>query len=97
MNDLMETKVLSAWYFVTDPRTNNKTRARTFNDVVIEPLGMKIISITNLGLVTIGFNQEFIKQDVKKIDSRILMVTLKPHPEADPSKLSFSWNCTSFN
>ena len=97
MNDLMETKVLSAWYFVTDPRTNKKTMARTFNGVVTEPIGMNIISISNLGLVTIEFDQEFIKQDIEKIDDRILILTLKPHLDADPSKLRYTWNCTLFN
>ena len=71
--------------------------ARTFYGNVTEPMGMKIISINNLGLVTIEFNQELVKRDIKRIDDRILILTLKPHPEADPSKLSFSWNCTNFN
>ena len=60
-------------------------------------MGMKIKSIDNLGLVTIEFDQEFIKQDIEKINSRTLILTLKPHEYADTSKLGYSWNCTLYN
>jgi hypothetical protein len=64
-------------------------------------LAAKISSVTNLGIVTVIFNddiypiQNFTKQEY--FNDTILQFKIKPSPDCpDPSLLAFNWSCTAF-